>query len=149
MRRVSSYKWRILALVSVVGVVISLASCSSSEPFADSVVESASQDSGAFTLPSHNSDGEKWGKGIILCPYGTAPQDSGKALSKATDKIDSDSDDSQQWIILLSDDKTETISMSREPIDFCSPDTPDRVISPDDQWTSQETDGVYQVQLAE
>lgn len=147
-RRTSSYKWRALAALSAVGVTVSLASCSPSESFADSVTKSASQDADTFTLPSSDSSGGKWTKGIVLCPYGSAPKDSGKILSEAADKIDSDSDDSKQWIILLSGNKADTISISRESIDFCTPDAPDRPISPNDKWTVQDTDGARQVQLA-
>ncbi|GAA2947840.1 hypothetical protein ACFO7V_06585 [Glutamicibacter bergerei] len=94
-----------------------------------------------LTLPQENSPVDSWEHVAVLCPYSTPPANLPAAMKTATEQINTDTDDSQQWLVFGKGSDAESIALSRAKIDFCSSATDNSNVYPaDQQWSVQEGD---------
>lgn len=120
--------------------VVGLSGCADRSTFEDHVAKASAEST--FSLPAKTDDGVEWNQAVILCPYdASVPADADEELVQAAEEIDTDADDAEQWFLLHTQQKVETVTVPRTRIDFCSQDLPEQAFTPQDRFASDEVDG--------
>lgn len=86
------------------------------------------------TVVPEVTNGKTWQDGVILCPYDSAAQTLNSEITKEAAKINTSTNDNQQWLLLY-DAVTgvTTHALARTRIDFCYENS-NRVFTPHTEW---------------
>lgn len=127
-----------LKIVPLVAFGILASGCAVGGTYEDTLT-SAAKSGQNLTLPQENSPVDSWEHIAVLCPYSTPPANLPAALKDATEQINTDADDSQQWLVFGKGSDAGSIALSRAKVDFCSSATDNSQVYPaDQQWSVQE-----------
>lgn len=131
-----------LKIVPLIVLGVLTSGCAAGGTYEDFLTSEATSGEN-LKLPQEHAPVETWEHVAILCPYSSSPTNLPAAMKAATEQINTDSDDSRQWLVFGKGNNAQSIVLSRAKIDFCSSETDNSNIHLADQlWSVQDDEGI-------